>query len=744
MANIFDIPTKQTYVDTYVPLPFQAIAAVGDKIQKQNADTESAMSALQNEIAKLNVVGQVEVGPGVFRPTGYKEHKDNLLKNTESIFNKIAEDHIAGKTDANQFTTAFNNARKEILGDYEKLKFASGNSKTIDEQAKLVRLNKDSASDKSVLNLHYKENQRLLDNPFSNEYMGAAIDEITNENQAQHQTAAGIQKKFLGREQYTSPDGIRRYTTKSGVSKNDIINLVNSSFDNDPIGHQAARRINFELEGQKDQNGNDVTWNTPYSYTQKVKDAKGHEKEVTINTTVGDYKYNKYKEKYTQGVIAIAETTDFNDHYVNMNTGRGGGRGNGEDKDPSSDVTPMDQNILNPSGKIDLNANNPLKEFGQFDDNGNFISNNITMNNSLKELDPSYADPKLANPLNLIATTSSAGAITATQKGQVVLSNEKLKMVKNYYKNVMPTSFKGTVDEYIQSEAKKLGTDIDGIGNIAIGLIAKNYKEATSFQKAIPVFNATTKKSLTDRFLPSDSNPAGSIVNSEVRDMNGVNKVFEDNEEKIKAFQKSNIITGSNNLPGYFVVQLQNGDYLQVDFQDPVLKANHEDLINFNNSISNTLKTPISSETVKENNSSVNERYNSSVNKINKQLLNLDQKTQKSMTPRAEKAKEVLKNWKNNYNQNIDILKENGYVLALSRKVNIAGQLQDVAVFNKYATNQNGVDQKIYIVNPDGQFIKENQANINAAIMPYLFQNNIQNALSTETDAKKSTNLYIK
>ena len=31
-----------------------------------------------------------------------------------------------------------------------------------------------------------------------------------------------------------------------------------------------------------------------------------------------------------------------------------------------------------------------------------------------------------------------------------------------------------------------------------------------------------------------------------------------------------------------------------------------------------------------------------------------------------------------------------------------------------------------------------------AAIMPYLFQNNIQNALSTETDAKKSTNLYIK
>ena len=36
MANIFDIPTKQTYVDTYVPLPFQAIAAVGDKIQKQN------------------------------------------------------------------------------------------------------------------------------------------------------------------------------------------------------------------------------------------------------------------------------------------------------------------------------------------------------------------------------------------------------------------------------------------------------------------------------------------------------------------------------------------------------------------------------------------------------------------------------------------------------------------------------------------------------------------------------------
>ena len=742
MANIFDIPTKQTYVDTYVPLPFQAIAAVGDKIQKQNADTESAMSALQNEIAKLNVVGQVEVGPGVFRPTGYKEHKDNLLKNTESIFNKIAEDHIAGKTDANQFTTAFNNARKEILGDYEKLKFASGNSKTIDEQAKLVRLNKDSASDKSVLNLHYKENQRLLDNPFSNEYMGAAIDEITNENQAQHQTAAGIQKKFLGREQYTSPDGIRRYTTKSGVSKNDIINLVNSSFDNDPIGHQAARRINFELEGQKDQNGNDVTWNTPYSYTQKVKDAKGHEKEVTINTTVGDYKYNKYKEKYTQGVIAIAETTDFNDHYVNMNTGGGGGRREGQDKDPQNPIVPMDQMFLNKSGKVDLNVNNPFKEFGQFDDNGNFTSNNITMNNSLKEMSPSFADPNKANLLDLRAVGSSAFGIPQSQKGQVVLSNEKLKMVKNYYKNIIPPSFKGTVDEYIQNEAKRLRTDIDGIGNIAIGLMAKNYKEAVSSQKATPVFNQPTQESLTSRLLPSANNPSGFIVNAEIKDMNGNNIVYEDNENKIKTFDKSNIITGSNSLPGYFVVKLANGDYVQANFQDPILTANHKDLINFNNSISNTLKIPISNEVINKNNSSIDERYNSGINQINKELLSLDAKTAKSVTGQVEKAKESLKNWKDNYNKNIEYLDDNGYKLAVTRKINIGGQLQDVAVFNKYATNESGVDQKIFIVNQDGQFIQEDQANINAAIMPYLFQNNIKNALSTEAKAKTGTNLY--
>ena len=65
-----------------------------------------------------------------------------------------------------------------------------------------------------------------------------------------------------------------------------------------------------------------------------------------------------------------------------------------------------------------------------------------------------------------------------------------------------------------------------------------------------------------------------------------------------------------------------------------------------------------------------------------------------------------------------------------------------MAVFNKYATNESGVDQKIFIVNQDGQFIQEDQANINAAIMPYLFQNNIKNALSTEAKAKTGTNLY--
>ena len=743
MANIFDIPTKQTYVDTYVPLPFQAIAAVGDKIQKQNADTESAMSALENEISKLNVVGQVETRPGEFKSTGYKEHKDNLLNKTHVKIKQIVDDHLSGKIDANQFQSSFGNLQKEILGDYEKLKFASANSKTIDEQAKLVRTNPKVAEDSSVLNLHYKENQRLLDNPFSNEYMGAAIGTVVDEVEAVNKFVRDNKDQVL-RYVNENKGGYHTQGYITGVSGERLRNEVHALFNEHEIGRQYRRRLDRAFDDGAygtDEKGNPITFDTPTIITKKDKDGKVISLE---KSTFGRDRMRENEEKFTQAVIlkGVSETPHLSTNVDVFAQEKRAADREGQYKDPQNPIVPMDQMFLNKSGKIDLNVNNPFKEFGQFDDNGNFTSNNITMNNSLKELSTSFADPNKANPLDLKAVTSSAFGIPKSQKGQVILSNEKLKMVKNYYKNIIPPSFKGTVDEYIQNEAKRLRTDIDGIGNIAIGLMAKNYKEAVSSQKATPVFNQPTQESLTSRLLPSANNPSGFIINAEIKDMSGNNIVYEDNEDKIKTFDKSNIITGSNNLPGYFVVKLSNGNYVQANFQDPILTANHKDLIDFNNSISNTLKIPISNEVINKNNSSIDERYTSGINQINKELLSLDAKTAKSVTGQVEKAKESLKNWKDNYNKNIEYLDDNGYKLAVTRKINIGGQLQDVAVFNKYATNESGVDQKIFIVNQDGQFIQEDQANINAAIMPYLFQNNIKNALSTEAKAKTGTNLY--
>ena len=302
MANIFDTPTKQTYVDTYLPLPFQAIAAIGEKIDKKNTDTEASISALESEISKLDVVGQVNVTPTKTASTGYKEFKDGLLKNIKTKHDDLSGQLARGDIDSNQFSRKAKDMQREFVEDYEKLKFASNNSALIREQNKINRANSDVALDPSVLNSNYIANQAVVSNPWS-EYTNTAARKVVNPERAAAEFASNNKDAIL-RYVNENKGGYHTQGYVTGVSAERLKEQVHSFFNKHEIGIQYRERLNRDLLDGKygnDDDGNPITFDTPTVITKKDKNGKVISEEAS---TFGKDIMRKNEEDFTKAVIS--------------------------------------------------------------------------------------------------------------------------------------------------------------------------------------------------------------------------------------------------------------------------------------------------------------------------------------------------------------------------------------------------------------------------------------------------------
>ena len=313
MANIFDTPTKQTYVDTYVPLPFQAIAAIGDKIEKQNADTEAGMSQLEGEIAKQKVTDQLLTGTNRSVKTGQTEFKNNLLKDIRTEFNDLSEQQASGKIDSNAFNQRYNKIKKSFVERYELLKKYSSDAGQIEKQNELIRQDKNATGESSILNKVYDENKRYIKDMNTIGYSGAPIYNFVNEMDAINQTASGFSPQDIRSFNYVDNAGIRHIGRDSGVTKARIESLVDNSYNGLGIAQQHRNRVERDIDDGKylDLEGNAITFNAPIKVTRII---NGVKKE--IETTFGENEIFKSKENFKAAVVQKAVSNHLTENII--------------------------------------------------------------------------------------------------------------------------------------------------------------------------------------------------------------------------------------------------------------------------------------------------------------------------------------------------------------------------------------------------------------------------------------------
>lgn len=300
MANRFDRPYGQQYVSTYTPLPFQELAGLGENISQKRQAGESEMSQLEKMISDINVSEQVlsegsENDLGIkYRNTGYNDFKNQLLSKAKQKHAELTDQYTKGQLDINEFNRKVKDFNNEFKSDFQKLKIAEVNSAAIKEADKKYREAKHAGANPFVLNKMAEEGSRFLSDPFSNEYKGAPIGDVLDLEKTKNEYADKFKSQIISSGAGRADQfGNVTYIDKSGVTKQRIINSVESTFDQDPmLGTQTREQTNRWLRD----NGYD--WDT------KIKLNNGQELKA------GDYYYNNIKQDFINGVVAKAEQSE--------------------------------------------------------------------------------------------------------------------------------------------------------------------------------------------------------------------------------------------------------------------------------------------------------------------------------------------------------------------------------------------------------------------------------------------------
>lgn len=298
-VNRFDQPIGQRYVSQYVPLPFQELAALGENIQKRSQTADDQMSALEKMIADVNVANEVlSEGSGddiglKFRSTGYLDYKNELLNKVKTGHAELYDKYKNNEIDLREFEKRARDFNNQFKQDFSKLKLAEANSKVIEDMNKKIREHKQASSNPFLLNQLGEQGTDFLKDPFIKEYHGASIDDALDLEKIKNEYAKDFKSQIISSGAGTDKNGYIIYTDKSGVTRDRIINSVNSTFDSDPfIGKQTREQTNRWLRD------NGLNWNS----------------EIKLNNgsvvKAGDYYYGNLKQDFIEGVVAKAEQSD--------------------------------------------------------------------------------------------------------------------------------------------------------------------------------------------------------------------------------------------------------------------------------------------------------------------------------------------------------------------------------------------------------------------------------------------------
>lgn len=704
-SNRFDTSEKQDYIHNYTPLPFEAIGNLGAKMTQEHAAKQAEADALADQLNKIKVSNQVlSEGSGEdlgikYRNTGYGDFKNQVLNKYTLANKQLADDYQAGKLDANQFAQKVGQLKSDFNGDYQKLKIAEVNSAAIEEADKKYREAKQAGASPFILNKLAEEGSRLLSNPYGNEYKGAPIGEALDVEDVKNKYADKFKSQILssGAGVKDPKTGYITWRDKSGVTKQRVIDSVNSTFENDLIGAQTKEQTWRFLRDRG------LDWNSEVTLQNDSK------------VKAGDYYYNSLKQDFINGVVAKAESSE-------QKTDRKKDWIFAEERDAETKKqdflnNPLD--LLHPAVQTpqDLNKNNPYSELFSFDANGNPV---ITPHN----------DGTMTEKYTYVTQGGETHEGIRTKPG----INDKLITKKVFAANEYYASI-GKLDEMKKQFTKNGKLDALAMAEQGLKDIAQNYKSGNLNSLAIAVFPEAVQNQMTNYILPkssfdSDGNPkvinSGMISGMTILDANG-NNIPESEDNKIAMLTNASVIGPSYVHPDALRVSLPDGS-------EVLLKTNSANLANANSEITRFVQE--SSKAMTAPKSHAQQVYDDK----------LEAEQNKAIINKLQNSKDPLDKYKLSLIESklkpLNILKNQGYVQSTSTTLPNG---DEVFVYTKYSTNGKPVDQKAIIMNPGATNIRETTVS-NAAAEAYsytfkvpAYNANVQNKAAKDVETFDST-----
>jgi len=313
--NRFSTVGQGEYTAQHVPLPFEAIGALGAKMTQDHANKQNEVDVLSDALNKIKVTDQVLVntpgqGSGVgYASTGYSDFKNKTISKFSTASKQLADEYASGKLTGQEFSQKVSNMKSELSNDYQKLKIAEANSSSIDAQDKLYRAHKDVGQKTHLANQLASHGDEFIKNPYSTEYKGAPIADAVDEMGTMNKFASDFKDKILkNTTSYTDAAGKIHYKSMTGVGANDIRTAVNAGFDNDAIGHDYKERVDRQL----------LNHNKKWNDEIDVPNYDNNGKEIgTKKAKLGDVIYGQMREDFTQGVIAKARHENPDEKILN-------------------------------------------------------------------------------------------------------------------------------------------------------------------------------------------------------------------------------------------------------------------------------------------------------------------------------------------------------------------------------------------------------------------------------------------
>lgn len=484
MTNRFDTSQQQQYVSSYIPLPFEQIGALGSKMTQEHAAKQAEADALADALNKIKVRNEVlSEGSGddlgiKYRSTGYGDFKNQVLNKYTLANKQLADDYQAGKLDAAQFAQKVNQLKSDFTGDYQKLKIAEANSAAIEEADKKYREAKHAGANPFVLNQLAEEGARLRANPFETEYKGAPISDVADLEKLKNEYAKGFEKQILssgaGRR---DANGMIIYTDRSGVTKQRIIDSVNSTFDEDPtLGTQTKEQTNRFLRDRG------LDWNSEVTLQDGSK------------VKAGDYYYNSLKQDFINGVVAKAESSELKKQIKQDWILKDQMHAAAEDK-KATDALNLKGNAI-PGTTVDVLAND--KDFQNLSskgilsvDNGGNVNINWDSVSSGTIYDIRDASGKV------VSSTHSYADAEAQRKA----SNGAISSITP--RKVPTSEYHTELNNFITKAAKAVGFDDKYIADLKLGKIV-GQSWSNKMQDIATAYNVLSKSKLGGVQLPSD------------------------------------------------------------------------------------------------------------------------------------------------------------------------------------------------------------------------------------------------